>query len=290
MVGFGSQTMMISGASSGIGAACAELLAPSGPRLILLARRAERLESIKAACLKSGASAVLPVTTDVRQPFSLDQLPEGWRSIDVLINNAGLSRGLHKLYEGEVNDWEEMIDTNIKGLLYLTRAIVPGMVERGRGHVVNIGSIAGHQTYPAGNVYCGTKAAVRAISEGLKIDLLGTPVRVTNIDPGMVETEFSEVRFHGDREKATKVYDGVTPLRAIDVAETILFALTRPAHVNISEILLVPTDQATPTLVYRRPTDSEGGYAVIEDVGNTDGNDQQVVRGTRIAIDSPALD
>jgi 3-hydroxy acid dehydrogenase / malonic semialdehyde reductase len=252
MVGFGSQTILISGASSGIGAACAELLAPSGPRLILLARRADRLESVKAVCLESGASAVLLVTTDVRQPFSIDQLPEDWRSVDILINNAGLSRGLHKLYEGEVNDWEEMIDTNIKGVLYLTRAIVPGMVERGRGHVVNIGSIAGHQTYPAGNVYCGTKAAVRAISEGLKIDLLGTPIRVTNIDPGMVETEFSEVRFHGDREKAAKVYDGVTPLRAIDVAETILFALTRPAHVNISEILLVPTDQATPTLVHRK--------------------------------------
>jgi 3-hydroxy acid dehydrogenase / malonic semialdehyde reductase len=169
-----------------------------------------------------------------------------------LVNNAGLSRGLHKLHEGEVSDWEEMIDTNIKGLLYLTRAIVPGMVERGRGHVVNIGSIAGHQTYPAGNVYCGTKAAVRAISEGLKIDLLGTPLRVTSIDPGMVDTEFSEVRFHGDKAKAARVYDGVVPLTAIDVAETILFALSRPAHVNISEILLVPTDQATPTLVHRR--------------------------------------
>jgi 3-hydroxy acid dehydrogenase / malonic semialdehyde reductase len=251
VVSFGSQTILISGASSGIGAACAELLAPSGPRLILLARRRDRLESVKTACLKAGAAEVLLVTTDVRQPFSLDQLSEAWRSIDILINNAGLSRGLHKLYEGEVSDWEEMIDTNIKGLLYLTRSIVPGMVARGRGHVVNIGSIAGHQTYPAGNVYCGTKAAVRAISEGLKIDLLGTPIRVTNIDPGMVETEFSEVRFHGNREQAARVYEGVTPLAAIDVAETILFALTRPPHVNISEILLVPTDQATPTLVYR---------------------------------------
>jgi 3-hydroxy acid dehydrogenase / malonic semialdehyde reductase len=252
MVDFSSQTILISGASSGIGAACAELLAPRGPRLILLARRADRLAEIEASCLSLGAAAVLGVTMDVRQPFRLEQLPAEWRSIDILVNNAGLSRGLHKLHEGEVNDWEEMIDTNIKGLLYLTRAIVPGMVERGRGHVVNIGSIAGHQTYPAGNIYCGTKAAVRAISEGLKIDLLGTPLRVTSIDPGMVDTEFSEVRFHGDKAKAARVYDGVVPLTAIDVAETILFALSRPAHVNISEILLVPTDQATPTLVHRR--------------------------------------
>lgn len=252
MVDFSSQTILISGASSGIGAACAELLAPKSPRLILLARRADRLAEIQARCLNSGAAAVLTVTMDVRQPFQLEQLPAEWRSIDILVNNAGLSRGLHKLHEGEVQDWEEMIDTNIKGLLYMTRAIVPGMVERGRGHVVNIGSIAGHQTYPAGNVYCGTKAAVRAISEGLKIDLLGTPVRVTSIDPGMVDTEFSEVRFHGDKAKAARVYDGVVPLTAIDVAETILFALSRPTHVNISEILLVPTDQATPTLVHRR--------------------------------------
>jgi 3-hydroxy acid dehydrogenase / malonic semialdehyde reductase len=252
MVDFSAQTILISGSSSGIGAACAELLALSGPRLILLARRPDRLAEVEASCLKLGAGAVLTVVGDVRQPFQLDRLPAEWRAIDILINNAGLSRGLHKLQAGELNDWEEMIDTNIKGLLYLTRAIVPGMVERGRGHVVNIGSIAGHQTYPAGNVYCGTKAAVRAISEGLKIDLLGTPVRVTSIDPGMVETEFSEVRFHGDKEKAAQVYDGVVPLRAIDVAETILFALSRPAHVNISEILLVPTDQATPTQVYRR--------------------------------------
>ena len=168
-----------------------------------------------------------------------------------MINNAGLSRGLTKLPAGEVADWEEMIDTNIKGLLYLTRAITPGMMERQRGHVVNLGSIAGRQVYPAGNVYCATKAAVRAISEGLKIDLLGTPVRVTNIDPGMVETEFSAVRFHGDWEKADRVYQGLMPLSAMDVAETIVFALTRPAHVNISDILLMPTAQATATLVDR---------------------------------------
>jgi 3-hydroxy acid dehydrogenase / malonic semialdehyde reductase len=247
------QTVLVSGASSGIGAACAELLAPLGMRLILLARRTAKLQIVADRCVTAGADLdnLLLIEWDVRQPFSLEQLPAGWRSIDILINNAGLSRGLTKLPAGDVADWEEMIDTNIKGLLYLTRAIIPGMIERGCGHVVNLGSIAGRQTYPAGNVYCATKAAVRAISEGLKIDLLGTPVRVTNIDPGLVETEFSAVRFHGDWEKADRVYEGLTPLTGMDVAETILFALTRPAHVNISDILLMPTAQATATLVDR---------------------------------------
>jgi 3-hydroxy acid dehydrogenase / malonic semialdehyde reductase len=247
------QTVLVSGASSGIGAACAELLAPSGVRLILLARRTDKLQIVVDRCVAAGADLdnLLSIEWDVRQPFSLEQLPAGWRSIDILINNAGLSRGLTKLPAGDVADWEEMIDTNIKGLLYLTRAITPGMIERGCGHVVNLGSIAGRQTYPAGNVYCATKAAVRAISEGLKIDLLGTPVRVTNIDPGLVETEFSAVRFHGDWEKADRVYEGLTPLTGMDVAETILFALTRPAHVNISDILLMPTAQSTATLVDR---------------------------------------
>jgi 3-hydroxy acid dehydrogenase / malonic semialdehyde reductase len=248
------QTVLVSGASSGIGAACAELLAPLGVRLILLARRTAKLQIVADRCVTAGTDLdnLLLIEWDVRQPFSLEQLPVGWRSIDILINNAGLSRGLTKLPAGEVADWEEMIDTNIKGLLYLTRAITPGMIERGRGHVVNLGSIAGRQTYPAGNVYCATKAAVRAISEGLKIDLLGTPLRVTNIDPGLVETEFSAVRFHGDWEKADRVYEGLTPLTGMDVAETILFALTRPAHVNISDILLMPTAQSTATLVDRQ--------------------------------------
>jgi 3-hydroxy acid dehydrogenase / malonic semialdehyde reductase len=248
------QTVLISGASSGIGAACAELLATLGVRSILLARRASKLKEVIDRCVTAGAARenFWPIEWDVRQPFGLDQLPPDWQSIDILINNAGLSRGLSKLPAGDVADWEEMIDTNIKGLLYLTRAITPGMIDRQRGHVVNIGSIAGRQTYPAGNVYCATKAAVRAISEGLKIDLLGTPIRVTNVDPGMVETEFSAVRFHGDWEKADRVYQGLTPLTAMDVAETIVFALTRPAHVNISDILLVPTAQATATLVDRR--------------------------------------
>ncbi len=206
----------------------------------------------------------LPVTSeqihllqlDVRDRLAVESaistLPPAWSNIDILINNAGLSRGLDKLHEGDFQDWEEMIDTNIKGLLYLTRYVVPGMVSRGRGHVVNIGSIAGHQTYPGGNVYCSTKAAVKAISEGLKQDLLGTPIRVTSVDPGMVETEFSNVRFHGDRERANKVYQGLTPLTADDVADVVFFCTTRSPHVNINEIILMPVDQASATLVHRQ--------------------------------------
>jgi 3-hydroxy acid dehydrogenase / malonic semialdehyde reductase len=251
------RTILITGASSGIGAACARLLAGEGARLMLLARRAEKLAALVAELVASGIdrAKLHTLTVDVRDRLqvesALTQLPAEWSAIDILINNAGLSRGLNKLQEGEIQDWEEMIDTNIKGLLYVTRAVVPEMVSRGSGHVVNLGSIAGHQTYPQGNVYCGTKAAVRSISEGLKIDLLGTQVRVTSIDPGLVDTEFSTVRFHGDTTRAATVYQGLTPLTAEDIAETILFCLTRPAHVNISEILLVPTAQATPTLVHR---------------------------------------
>jgi serine 3-dehydrogenase len=257
MLDLAGKIVLISGASSGIGAACAQLLAPLQVKLILLARRTERLQEVVDRCVAAGAKPenCQQITADVRDRTALSiaiaQLPLAWQAIDILINNAGLSRGLSKLQEGSIADWEEMIDTNVKGLLYLTRAIVPGMVERGRGHVVNLGSIAGHQTYPAGGVYCGSKAAVRAISEGLKIDLLGTPIRVTSIDPGLVETEFSAVRFHGDWEKAGQVYQGLMPLTGMDIAETILFAITRPAHVNISEVLLVPTAQATPTLVSR---------------------------------------
>jgi 3-hydroxy acid dehydrogenase/malonic semialdehyde reductase len=183
--------------------------------------------------------------------WRLKGLPAEWQAIDVLINNAGLSRGLAKQYEAPLRDWEEMIDTNIKGLLYVTRSVVPGMVARGQGHVVNIGSIAARQTYPGGSVYCATKAAVKSLSEGLKMDLLGTPVRVTNIEPGLVETEFSTVRFRGDDDLAQNVYKGMTPLTADDIADVILFAVTRPAHVNISEIFLMATDQSSVSLVHR---------------------------------------
>lgn len=256
MASIQDQIVFITGASSGIGAACAERFAQAGARLILAARRLDRLEALAATLKQQFEPQILLLPLDVTDRLqvtaALTALPEAWAAIDILVNNAGLSRGLDKLHEGSIQDWEEMIDTNIKGLLYMTRSIVPGMVSRGRGHVINIGSIAGHQTYPRGNVYCATKAAVRAISEGLKQDLLGTPVRVSSVDPGMVETEFSQVRFHGDRDRAAQVYAGVTPLTAEDVADVVAFCATRPAHVNISEVILLPTDQASATLVHRR--------------------------------------
>jgi 3-hydroxy acid dehydrogenase / malonic semialdehyde reductase len=247
--------VLITGASSGIGEACAYAFASSGARLILTARRSPRLETLKIQIQHQFNADVVVLAFDVRDratvTTALDSLPSQWQAIDILVNNAGLSRGLDKLYEGDIQDWEEMIDTNIKGLLYMTRAIAPGMVARGQGHIINLGSIAGHETYPKGNVYCATKAAVRAISEGLKQDLLGTPVRVSSVDPGLVETEFSQVRFHGDKDRAKMVYAGMNPLTAQDVAEVILFCATRPAHVNISELLVLPTAQSGATLVDR---------------------------------------
>jgi serine 3-dehydrogenase len=255
-----NQIVLITGASSGIGAACAKIFARGGAKLILAARRIDKLDRLAKELVETGviasANQIYLLELDVRDrpkvESAIHTLPEAWKAIDILINNAGLSRGLDKLHEGKFQDWEEMIDTNVKGLLYMTRYIVPGMVNRSRGHVINIGSIAGRETYPKGNVYCATKAAVKAISEGLKQDLLGTPVRVTQIEPGLVETEFSNVRFHGDAEKAKNVYQGLTPLTGDDVADVVYFCATRSPHVNISEILLVPTDQATATLVHRK--------------------------------------
>jgi 3-hydroxy acid dehydrogenase / malonic semialdehyde reductase len=249
---------LITGASSGIGAACAASFAQAGARLLLAARRSERLQDMVSDLRSAGAEDVHTVALDVREKkevqAAVDGLPSSWQAIDILINNAGLSRGLEKLYEGKIDDWEEMIDTNLKGLLYVTRAVVPGMVQRGRGHVVNLGSTAGHMTYPNGAVYCATKAAENRISEGLREDLLGTPVRVTTVDPGMVETEFSKVRFHGDERRAAKVYQGLTPLQPEDVADAILWAVTRPAHVNIAQVLLTSVDQANSLLLNRRTT------------------------------------
>jgi 3-hydroxy acid dehydrogenase / malonic semialdehyde reductase len=248
------QTVLITGASSGIGAACAQAFAEAGARLILTARRYDRLETL---------ASQLPAPThllqfDVRDrsqvEAALTDLPAAWANIDLLINNAGLSRGLDKLHQGNIQDWEEMIDTNLKGLLYVTRTLLPNMVKRGQGQIINIGSIAGHQTYPNGNVYCATKAAVRALTESLKLDLFGTPIRVSTVDPGLVETEFSQVRFHGDSNRAEQVYQGLTPLTAADIAEIVLFCASRPAHVNINELVVMPVDQASATLVNRRGT------------------------------------
>jgi len=256
MISVKDKVVLITGASSGIGAACAQVFAQGGAKLILVARRVERLKKMAAELTKEFESQIYLLQLDVRDRAQVEsaftRLPDSWTAIDILINNAGLSRGLNKLHEGDFQDWEEMIDTNVKGLLYATRYIVPGMVSRGRGHVINIGSIAGHQTYPGGNVYCASKAAVKAISEGLKQDLLGTPIRVSSVDPGLVETEFSQVRFHGDGERAKNVYQGMTPLTPDDVADVVYFCATRSPHVNISQVILLPTDQATATLVHRR--------------------------------------
>jgi NADP-dependent 3-hydroxy acid dehydrogenase YdfG len=249
--------VFITGASSGIGAATALAFAAEGARLLLAARRAGKLAQVASSALERGAAAVHSINLDVRDhqavQNAIDALPPEWAEIDVLVNNAGLSRGLDKLYVGKTKDWDEMIDTNVKGLLYVSRAVVPGMVVRGRGHVVNLGSTAGELTYPNAAVYCATKAAERAINDGLRQDLLGTPVRVTSVDPGMVETDFSLVRFHGDAERAAKVYKGVTPLTPEDVADAILWAVSRPPHVNIARVLLTPVQQANSLLFDRKP-------------------------------------
>lgn len=248
--------VLITGASAGIGAACAYAFAREGARLLLIARRVERLEAMQAHLIESGAAGVHSFALDVRDRSAVEksiaELPMEWRHIDVLVNNAGLSRGLDKLYEGNVEDWEEMIDTNVKGLLYVTRAVVPGMVERRRGHVINLGSTAGEITYPNGAVYCASKAAEKAINDGLRQDVLGTPVRVTSVDPGMVETDFSLVRFRGDEGRAEKVYQGLTPLQPEDIADAIVWAATRPAHVNIARIGMTSIDQANSFLFNRK--------------------------------------
>ncbi len=251
------KTVLITGASAGIGKATAHAFAAEGARLLLAARREDRLTSESAALRSAGAADVHAFALDVSDRAAVEarlgELPGPWRAIDILINNAGLSRGLDKLYEGRTDDWEQMIETNVMGLLYVTRAVVPGMVARGSGHVVNLGSTAGELTYPNGAVYCASKAAERAINDGLRQDLLGTPVRVTSIDPGMVETEFSQVRFRGDKERAAKVYQGLTPLTPEDVADAIVWAVTRPAHVNIARVLMTPVDQANSLLFHRKP-------------------------------------
>jgi 3-hydroxy acid dehydrogenase/malonic semialdehyde reductase len=247
--------VFITGASSGIGKATTLAFAAEGARLLLAGRRAGKLAEVASLALERGAPAVHSIELDVRNhravEDAIDALPPEWAEIDILVNNAGLSRGLDKLHAGKIEDWDEMIDTNVKGLLYVSRAVVPGMVARGRGHIVNMGSTAGEISYPNGAVYCGTKAAERAINDGLREDLLGTPVRVTSVDPGMVETDFSLVRFHGDRELAAKVYQGLTPLTPEDVADAIVWATGRPAHVNIARIGMTSIHQANSLLFHR---------------------------------------
>jgi len=247
--------VLITGASSGIGAACARAFAAEGAHLILAARRGERIRAAAEQLRAEFGIETLPLMLDVRDQAAVARvfgnLPERWAPVDVLLNNAGLSRGLDKLHEGLIADWDEMIDTNVKGLLYVTRAVVPGMVARGRGHVINTGSIAGHEPYPGGNVYCASKAAVAMLNKTLRLDLLGTGIRVTGVEAGLVETEFSLVRFHGDEQRAVKPYQGLQPLTAADIADAILWAATRPAHVNVENIVLFPTAQASATMAHR---------------------------------------
>lgn len=248
--------VLITGASAGIGEACAEVFAEAGARLVLWARRTDRIEALADALHREYGTDVFTQAVDVRDRSAVEaaigELPDTWHDTDVLINNAGLSRGLEPIQEGVHLNWEEMIDTNIKGLLNVTRAVLPGMVSRGKGQVINIASIAGRQAYRGGNVYSATKAAVKMLGDSMQIDLLGTGVRTCTIDPGLVETEFSLVRFRGDAERARTVYDGYTPLHGRDIAETALFVASRPPHVAIQDILITPTDQASVSQVNRR--------------------------------------
>lgn len=248
--------VLITGASSGIGEGCARKFAMNGYRLILNGRNVEKLNAVKKELLeKYGADVyLLPFGVRDRQAAraALESLPEEWKAIDILVNNAGLVIGVDKEHEGNLDEWDIVIDTNVKALLAMTRLVVPGMVERGRGHVINMGSIAGDYAYPGGSVYCACKAAVKALSDGLRIDLVDTPVRVTNIKPGLVETNFSVVRFRGNREAADNVYKGIRPLTGDDIAEVVYFAAAVPEHIQIAEVLVMPANQATGTIVSRK--------------------------------------
>jgi len=246
----------ITGASVGIGKACAEVFAKEKSNLILIARRIDKLKTLAKKLEKEHKIKVKCLKIDVRNYEQIEEvvnsLDNNWKKVDILINNAGLSRGLDKIYEGKKDDWDEMIDTNIKGLAYVTRHVVPLMVKRKAGHIINIGSTAGHEVYPNGNIYAATKFAVNALSQSTRLDVLDKGIKVTSVDPGMVETEFSVVRFRGDKEKAKNVYKGLKPLSPKDVAETVLFCATRSKEVNINQIILTPLAQASSTQVYRK--------------------------------------
>ncbi len=244
--------VFVTGASSGIGMATARRFAAAGCRLLLAARRRERLEELRRSFQTETHLLQLDVRDRAAVASQIAALPKPWSEIDILINNAGLSRGLDKLHEGNQDDWDEMIDTNVKGLLYVSRAVIPGMVQRNRGQIVNIGSIAGHELYPGGNVYCASKHAVNALTRGLLMDLADTPIRVCTIDPGLVETEFSQVRFHGDTERAAKVYQGYQPLSGEDIAESIFWVCSRPPHVQIAEMIVLPTAQGSAMVVHKK--------------------------------------
>jgi NADP-dependent 3-hydroxy acid dehydrogenase YdfG len=250
-----NKIVFITGASSGIGAACAKKFAQAGYDLILNARSEEKLRPLLEELAQSYSIQVCPLIFDVRDrkaaQQAIDSLPEEFQAIDVLINNAGLALGMDKEYEGIEENYDTMIDTNITALLMITRMVVPGMIKRAKGHIINIGSVAGDAAYPGGSVYCATKAAVKVLSDGLRMDLVHTPLRVTNVKPGLVETNFSITRFAGDKERADKVYQGIKPLTGDDIADVVFYAASAPSHVQIAEVLVLATHQASGSLVYR---------------------------------------
>lgn len=250
-----AKTIFITGATSGIGEATARVLAKEGHRLILCGRRAERLHAL-ATELSTASAGIHTCTFDVRDKAAVKQaivsLPEDFKMIDVLVNNAGNAHGLSPLHEGSDEDWDAMIDINVKGLLYVTRQVSPGMVERKQGHIINIGSIAGKEVYPNGNVYCASKHAVDALNQGMRMDLNPFGIRISAVNPGLVETEFSKVRFKGDEARAKKVYEGFEPLKGIDIANIVNFIIQQPAHVAINDVVVMPTAQASSTIVRRQ--------------------------------------
>ena len=250
-----NKIVLITGATSGIGLGCARKFAENGDKLILTGRNEHKLAEIRKELAEKGCR-VLTLAFDVRDreraKLCINDLPEEWRTIDVLVNNAGLALGLEPEYEGDLDDWETMIDTNIKGLLTMTRLVVPGMIERGRGHIINVGSVAGDAAYAGGNVYCATKAAVKALTDGLRIDVADTPIRVTNLKPGLVETNFSNVRFKGDEVRAKKLYTGIKPLTGDDIADVAVYAANAPEHVQIAEVLILATHQASGSVIVRK--------------------------------------
>ena len=256
-MGASGRTVVVTGASSGIGEACARAFAAAGDRLVLVARRRERLDALAAELAAAHGTESLVVVLDVRERAAVDgalgALPEGWRDVDVLVNGAGLAAGLMSVPDADPDDWDTMLDTNVRGVLSVTRAVLPRMLERGSGHIINIGSLAGRAAYPGGAVYSATKAALDRITSGLRMDVLGSGVRVSTVDPGLVETEFSMVRFRGDAERAAEVYAGMTPLTGEDVAEAVVWVADRPPHVLVADMLLLPTAQASSVHVHREP-------------------------------------
>lgn len=248
--------VFITGASSGIGMESAKAFAREGCKLILTARRIDRINILASELLKEFGTESLTLPLDVKKKedvFTLfEKLPDDWKKIDILLNNAGMGKGLSPLHESDPEGWDEMIDTNVKGLLFVTKSVSNLMIKNGGGHIINVGSVAGREVYPNGNVYCATKFAVNALTKAMRVELYDKNIRVTTVDPGMVETEFSLIRFDGDEERAKNVYKGMTPLSPADIADTIIFCATRPAHVNISEVVIYPSDQANTTTVKRR--------------------------------------